>query len=543
MADDTNPYGDLPYVMGGLKRRSNPYDRQRQMGYAMMQGGMDMSPIQHPMQGVSRLAQALVGTLMANNADARETEADKARQAEFGRIATIADPQERLAAYGKLDPEFGMKVGAQMAMQESALKRNAEMFQNGGAQIAAGYNMQPQGGGPANAIAGIESGGRYDAVGPETGKGRALGKFQVMSFNVAPWTKEVLGQEMTPEQFLASPEAQEKVFQAKFGQYMQKYGPGGAARAWFAGEGGMNNPNAADVNGMTVANYERKFLSNGGGQGAAPQGQLPVPQPPGAAQPQQGPQPPAIPDVPRPQPTQALIADATAKYQAGMFGKDPLQAQAGARQYIETQLESQWTRDRERARMEYDQKMGDYKDQRTRSENAPKQSFESAMQLRKEYSSEPIVKQYRTVIPMLETAQDAVTRPTRAADINLVYAFAKLMDPDSVVRESETGMVMATGTVGDKIGAYLGQLNGGPMLKPETRANLIRELESRLGPMQESYNQITDAYGKIADSGGIPRDHVILPIRQPKPASPAAPDTGAQTIKTPRGSVTIQRVP
>src|SRR5688572_5101731 len=95
----------------------------------------------------------------------------------------------------------------------------------------------------ANAISSIESGGRYGILGPPTRNGdRAYGKYQVMGNNVGPWTKEVLGQSLTPQQFLANPQAQEAVFRAKFGQYAQKHGPEGAAKAWFAGEKGMLNP-------------------------------------------------------------------------------------------------------------------------------------------------------------------------------------------------------------------------------------------------------------------------------------------------------------
>jgi uncharacterized protein YjbJ (UPF0337 family) len=101
----------------------------------------------------------------------------------------------------------------------------------------------------------------YSATGitiPKTGD-RAYGKYQVMGANVGPWTKEVLGTEMSPQEFLANPDAQEQVFKGKFGQYVQKYGPDGAARAWFAGEGGMNNPNATDPLGTTVASYASGF--------------------------------------------------------------------------------------------------------------------------------------------------------------------------------------------------------------------------------------------------------------------------------------------
>ena len=120
-------------------------------------------------------------------------------------------------------------------------------------------------------IAGIESGGRYDALGPVIDKtgDRAYGKYQVMGANIPEWTKEILGKPLTPEQFLKSPEAQDAVFRGKFGQYANKYGPEGASRAWFAGEGGMNNPMARDQLGTTVADYLRKFMGGlGGGQDA-----------------------------------------------------------------------------------------------------------------------------------------------------------------------------------------------------------------------------------------------------------------------------------
>lgn len=118
----------------------------------------------------------------------------------------------------------------------------------------------------ASAISSIESGGNYRAVGPQTGKGRAVGRYQVMDFNIGPWTEEVLGQRMTPMQFLANPKAQDAVFNAKFGGYVDKYGPEGASRAWFAGEGGMNDPNRRDVLGTSVSDYSRKFTSAMGPQ-------------------------------------------------------------------------------------------------------------------------------------------------------------------------------------------------------------------------------------------------------------------------------------
>jgi len=130
-----------------------------------------------------------------------------------------------------------------------------------------------------SAISRIESGGKYDILGPTIPKtgDRAYGKYQVMGANIPQWTKQYLGREMTPQEFLADPQAQDAVFQGRFGEYVQKYGPEGAAKAWFAGEKGMNNPNAKDVLGTTVQGYGQKFMAGlGGGQGAAPAPQNPA---------------------------------------------------------------------------------------------------------------------------------------------------------------------------------------------------------------------------------------------------------------------------
>jgi hypothetical protein len=109
----------------------------------------------------------------------------------------------------------------------------------------------------------IESGGRYDLLGPMTKTGdRAYGKYQVMGANVPSWTKAALGREMTPEEFRNNPEAQEAVFEHRFGGYVQKYGPENAAKAWFAGERGMKNPNARDQLGTTVSSYAEQFKRN-----------------------------------------------------------------------------------------------------------------------------------------------------------------------------------------------------------------------------------------------------------------------------------------
>src|SRR5574342_11421 len=111
-----------------------------------------------------------------------------------------------------------------------------------------------------NAILGIESSRDYGSVGPTHPRlGRALGGFQVMEANLRPWLRDAGMADMTPEEFLRSPEAQNRLFRHRFGMYANRYGLEGASRAWFAGEGGMNDPNRRDVFGTTVDEYARRF--------------------------------------------------------------------------------------------------------------------------------------------------------------------------------------------------------------------------------------------------------------------------------------------
>lgn len=208
-------------------------ERRRKLAQALMLEGSNTAPVQHWLQGAARLGQALTGAVE----DYQAGKADETAQAEGKRLAARTD-----ALVGGLQ--------ATPAAPANPLAGVKPM--DGGDDL----------GKAANAITSIESGGRYDALGPATKSGdRAYGRYQVMGANIPSWTQKHIGQQMTPEQFAASPEAQDAVFKGEFGRLSQKYGPEGAARAWFAGEGGMNDMSRKDILGTTVGDYSRKFTS------------------------------------------------------------------------------------------------------------------------------------------------------------------------------------------------------------------------------------------------------------------------------------------
>lgn len=238
--------------------------RKRKFAEAMMQQGMSSAPVQSWTQGANRLAQGLLGGYMAGKADKTEKEQSK----QFG--------EAMMRALGGQTAAANQPSGASQAPASGAQPAQGTL---------AAY---------AQAVAKVESGGRYDAMGPQTRTGdRAYGKYQVMGANIPQWTKEVLGQSMTPQQFLANPQAQDAVFNQKFGGYMAKYGnPNDAVSMWFSGKPLSAAGNRSDGYN-TVPQYLRKVTAAlpGGAQAAiaqaSPQGGPQAPQAaPGGMNPQ-----------------------------------------------------------------------------------------------------------------------------------------------------------------------------------------------------------------------------------------------------------------
>lgn len=107
-------------------------------------------------------------------------------------------------------------------------------------------------------IASIETGGQsnpYTALGPQTSRGQAIGKYQVMPFNVGPWTQQALGHTLTSDQFRNDPAAQEAVFRDQMTRGLAQYSPQDVASMWFTGKPYAQAGSGATDKYTTNANY------------------------------------------------------------------------------------------------------------------------------------------------------------------------------------------------------------------------------------------------------------------------------------------------
>lgn len=146
--------------------------------------------------------------------------------------------------------------------------------------------------------------------------------------------------------------------------------------------------------------------------------------------------------------------------------------------------------------------------------------FDQVGKLRDDFNALPPVKNFREVVPIYQSMQDAAKRDSKAADLNLVYGLAKMLDPGSVVREGEMIMVNNTSSLSDKLIGLINSVNGGQRLQPETRAALMTEAGSRYNALQGQHDQMATEFRDMAGRYGLNPDDVTRGLVQPPAASP-----------------------
>ncbi|MDW9786790.1 hypothetical protein GOB29_19625 [Sinorhizobium meliloti] len=232
----------LSFLFGGnTKETPESIKRKRELAMAIM--GASPAP-KNIGEGLNALGSGIVAGVMNRRANKAEDE---------GRAS--ADTVFKSAMQGQLASQIMGTAPSRMGINPAS---------GGASGGSSSYR---------DAIASIESAGSgdYRAVGPTHPKmGRALGRYQIMEANVGPWSREVLGREVTPDEFMANPQLQDAIFDGKFNSYVQKFGPEGAAQAWFAGPGGVGKTNRKDSLGTDVGTYGRKFMSALGPQAQQP---------------------------------------------------------------------------------------------------------------------------------------------------------------------------------------------------------------------------------------------------------------------------------
>lgn len=150
--------------------------------------------------------------------------------------------------------------------------------------------------------------------------------------------------------------------------------------------------------------------------------------------------------------------------------------------------------------------------ERGEKRDAKNTEFNQTQSLMNAYDGLPAIKEFRAISPILISGIRAAQKADATGDNTLLYAYAKVMDPSSVVRESEQAMALGGAAYWDqKVSELKKQLNleGGGMLPQKVRDRLVRDMNSKISAMSQSYQVQRDRFRQRAENSGINPQDVI----------------------------------
>jgi len=143
---------------------------------------------------------------------------------------------------------------------------------------------------------------------------------------------------------------------------------------------------------------------------------------------------------------------------------------------------------------------------------------------------------FRTVQTAFDNIEAAARSNTGAGDMSMLYSFVKLLDPTSVVRESEFAMAAASGSFGERVQGAAQRILTGERLPDSLRNSFLAEAQNLYTNNRRTYDRIVEQYRGIAERFGLPVEQVLPdfalprqePVAPPPPPPPPPPPQGSQ---------------
>jgi hypothetical protein len=126
--------------------------------------------------------------------------------------------------------------------------------------------------------------------------------------------------------------------------------------------------------------------------------------------------------------------------------------------------------------------------------------------LRDEYNT--LTKDFRVIQDAHEKIKSVAA--TGAGDMSLLYSFVKLLDPGSVVRESEFAAAAASGSFGERIQGAMQRVISGQRLPDSLRNDFIREADNLYTSQKKGTDRLTASYTGMAKRMGLNPENVIV---------------------------------
>lgn len=170
------------------------------------------------------------------------------------------------------------------------------------------------------------------------------------------------------------------------------------------------------------------------------------------------------------------------------------------------------------------------------SMDSGQKGFENEANLKKMFSGEPIYKDYADMQSAYKQVQSSLKQENPIGDVAAATKIMKLLDPGSVVRESELGISMAAAGKMDRLQNYVTNWTQGTKLTPTQRQdfqNLANELYAAAG---QTYNQKRNEYADFGAKYNLDANKALgAPAKLPSVMTDSGGAGGQQ--RKPLGSI------
>lgn len=144
--------------------------------------------------------------------------------------------------------------------------------------------------------------------------------------------------------------------------------------------------------------------------------------------------------------------------------------------------------------------------------------------------------QYPTLAASIERIQASAENPSPAGDLSMIFNYMKLLDPGSVVRETEFRTAETAKPLLERVGLSWNAVRNvweGKRLTESQRADFLNRALAVYEPIERMKQDVDRQYAKLADDHDIESSRVVISAR-PGAARSAA---GSVPMRTPDGKV------
>lgn len=135
--------------------------------------------------------------------------------------------------------------------------------------------------------------------------------------------------------------------------------------------------------------------------------------------------------------------------------------------------------------------------------------FDNELKLRGDFKQEPVYKAHQEMQAAYSQIQQSLRQATPAGDLAGATKIMKLLDPGSVVRESELGMAMAATGLLDRAQNYASNIISGNKLTPKQRVEFQQLADALYSESVGQYNAKQGEYKKLGSEYGLNAERAI----------------------------------